>query len=289
MRGRCIAALSARGQPGYNEDACWAGSDLAFVLDGATGLGAPLLDPARTGYATDAEWFVNQLSHQLVKAWRRYGEVQNALDAALDDVARQWRQRVPQRVALERLPSASLALVAMEQEVLVLARLGDCELYTAGKNGIERAFEEGVLHRLDKKALGALRDYQAKGVPFLAARDAVAPLLAQHRRRINRSDGYPALSVALDSVKAEIKRLPAGEIRRVLLASDGFSAAWQQYQAVGPAGWLESSLPADALDVRLKGLREFEENDPACQKATRFKQHDDATALIYERVEENES
>lgn len=274
-----LARLCDAGSPPKNEDLYHIGEDLAFVLDGATGLGSSWL----TDQSSDASWFVERLAHHLQQVWCETHRVENTLRVALTRVAEAWYARVPDDLPVEQLPSAAMVLVAREADELVMLRLGDCELYLTTEQGVERVFDDSPLQKLDRRVIDAVMDLRQRGHSLEDALRVVHPMLVAHRTLMNTPEGYSALSVARwEQIRPEIKRVEAGSVRRILLASDGFAAAWQAYGLDSPDALLGSRAAQDTLEVLLRRLRELERVDAEGDRFPRLKCHDDATAVLLE-------
>ncbi|NAW34738.1 PP2C family serine/threonine-protein phosphatase [Halomonas alimentaria] len=274
-----LARVCDAGSPPKNEDLWHFGDDLAFVLDGATGLGPSRL----TDQASDACWFVERLADHLRQAWCETHRVENALRIALARVAEAWYARVPDNLPVEQQPSAALVLAAREGDELVMLRLGDCELYLATKHGVERVFGDSPLQALDRRAINAVMDLRQRGHSLESALTAVRPKLVAHRTLMNTPGGYSALSVAhQNQIRPDIKRVEAWGVHRMLLASDGFAAAWQAYGIGTPDTLLGSRDAQGALEALLRRLRKLECQDAEGDLFPRLKCHDDATALLLE-------
>lgn len=290
MRLSQVAAVCEPGDAHPCEDTLWAGGDLAFVMDGASAMATPLLD-AVTG---DAAWFVATVTERLRHRWAESTSVTSALRDALADTAQTWSRLTgaapshdppahdaPPPLLPHRLPSAGLALVAIEHDDLVLLRVGDCELHVVTDDGTQRVFDDPPLRRLDERALERMAEYRDAGLSRDGALAAIRPMLIAHRDLLNDPAGYPALSVTrLDGLVPEVRRLPAHAVRRVLLTTDGFSCSWQSYALEEPSRW----LPGAGIDARvaevLRRLRGIEEEDRDGLRHPRFARHDDATALV---------
>jgi len=74
--------------------------------------------------------------------------------------------------------------------------------------------------------------------------------------------------------------VPCSDGTVVLLASDGFSALVDLYEAMDAAALVEAAL-ADGLEPLVRQAREIETRiDPDGRLYPRFKESDDATALL---------
>lgn len=278
LDGVCAPAVT----PERNEDLVYCDARLALVLDGATGLGEPLL----AGEGSDARWLVHAFTQQLCEALGQHAPVLGALERAVSGVTMQFWQRIGRRDALptHRLPSAGMALAALEGETLVLARLGDCSLLTLASGAVQRPFPPSPLEALDRRAIDALRHHLNAGLSYAEARAAIKERLQAHRDTMNTPGGYSALSVDPHCLAyLQVMRLPVEEApERLLLASDGFAAAYDHYGLCTPEGILSGE--AGRLSALVERIRRLEDEDATLARYPRLKPHDDASALVLSLV-----
>lgn len=278
LDGVCAPAVS----PERNEDLVYCDTRMALVLDGATGLGEPLL----AGEGSDARWLVHAFTQQLREVLGQCTSVLGALEQVVSDVTMQFWQRIGRRDALpgHRLPSAGMAMAALEGETLVLARLGDCSLHTLASGAVQSPFPPSPLEALDRRAIEALRHHLNAGLSYDEARVSIKERLQAHRNAMNMPGGYSALSV--DSrclANLEVIRLPLDEApERLLLASDGFAAAYEHYGLCTPEDILHGK--AERLSTLVERIRYLEEEDESLTRYPRLKPHDDASALLFSIV-----
>ena len=76
-----------------------------------------------------------------------------------------------------------------------------------------------------------------------------------------------------------VDRMPAANLRRVLLASDGYYRLVDHYNAMTDAGLIRCTQ-ADGAAALLQELRAIEAADPLATTYPRLKICDDATALL---------
>lgn len=272
-----VGGLCAAGNPPGNEDLAVATEQLVCVLDGATGLGEPLLP----GVSSDAQWFVEYFAERLFLSWQTEPVVLLAVRVALEEVLMEWQRLCQQTVAAHRLPSAGLALVALEGDDLVVLRLGDCEVYSSGRYGTRRVFPDSPLLRFDQQVIEAVAGLRRLGKSFAEALDSIRPMLVSNRQKLNTPQGYSALSVVrAEQMVPEVQRIKACNVNRVLLTSDGFSAAWQGYGLEHPACWISDERIDEQMADILQKLRAIEAYDPEGDRFARLKPHDDATAVV---------
>lgn len=280
---RIVDSLSDSGSSTrQNEDeAGWNGA-VAFVIDGATGLGGKAL----RGAGSDAAWlagFARQMFEREIDATVSMQAVVRALN---EHVARQVAQAAGD-AAVEpwALPTASFQLVRVEGLDLVAYGLGDCRLFLSGADGAlfetNEAFSEAET-RAARRAVaeaGGLAAWRS-----LAEAPAVREALRRSRARHNQPGGTvwtlgcaPEAADHLDMQRI-VPSLPA----RGLLCSDGFSAIADKYGRYDGASLIRAASDR-GLGALMAELREIErEEDPDGRKFPRFKVSDDATALLFE-------
>jgi len=281
---RVISAITEAGDPDrLNEDAVCSNAHVAFVTDGATGLGEGVL-----GEPSDAAW----LAGFAATAFER------ELDAAIPvaDVVRGLNARVAEAVRqrhgdLEvegwRLPVAGFELVRVEDEAIVAYGLGDCRLFLVGADseafatsaisGNARRESEGARRAIAHA--GGLADWRS-----LSEEPAVREELRRHRARYNRSGGSVwTLGTAPDAADhIAVSRFTPALPAVGLLCTDGFAALADSYDRYDIRAFVEAAKER-GLAALLGELRRIErQEDPDGRQFPRFKVSDDASALLFE-------
>lgn len=106
------------------------------------------------------------------------------------------------------------------------------------------------------------------------------PKLRAQRLRRNLPDGYGVLAAEQSCVAmVHVDRRPARDVRRVLLASDGYYRLVDHYGARNDAE-LVRETDRQGADALLKQLRAIEAADSLGTAYPRLKMRDDATALL---------
>lgn len=283
-----LRILDSLSDPGsstrQNEDEVGWNASVAFVIDGATGLGGKAL----LGTGSDAAWlaaFARQAFERDIDA-----------TASITAVVRTLNERVARLVAEAAdgatvepwaLPTASFQLVRVEGSNLVAYGLGDCRLFLSGADGAlfetNEAFSEGETKAARRAVAeaGGLTAWRS-----LAEAPAVREALRQSRARHNQPGGAVwTLGCAPEAADhLAVKRLAPAMPARGLLCSDGFSAIADKYGRYGGATLIHAASDR-GLATLMADLRRIErEEDPDGQTFPRFKVSDDATALLFEIV-----
>ncbi len=276
-----LDALSVAGDRGkQNDDACGAHGNLAWVIDGAT----DLHDAPFSGAASDAAWIARELDRAL------RGGAGDLDEAALRALVREASAAAAARVARWspppapwQKPIASALLLADAGGALVGLDLGDCRLYALGADDAahaaggppdaadkEEAFVAQIAQDVPARADGAL--WRAPNVLAVLREARTAQNTATHDAKVFSTD--PACADA-----ARVWRLPLARPGHVLLASDGFSALVDRYNAYDAAGLVQAAA-THGVAALAGELRAIERDDAGGARHPRFKRSDDATALL---------
>ena len=270
-----------------NEDAAGGNRSCAFVIDGATGLGAKSIVGLE---GSDAAWLARLAKtffEQKVASGRSMEDVVRTLNRQVGTVVQGSSAGLP--IAAWNLPVAGFQMVRIEDGATVAYGLGDCRLFLAGDDGA--IFETSAMkgnYAVERE--GARRAIaQAGGLAatkVLSDDPAVREELRRYRAAYNRPGGgawtlgtEPAAAKHIVSEPLAV-RLPATG----LLCTDGFAALCDQYGRYDPTGFIAKAR-ADGLKSLMKELRQIERTeDPNGDLYPRFKVSDDATAVLFEIV-----
>ncbi|HRO03620.1 MAG TPA: protein phosphatase 2C domain-containing protein [Terricaulis sp.] len=256
-----VESLSLAGdRTKQNDDACGQVPGVAWVIDGATDLhDAPL-----TGAASDASWFALALNSAL-HAHAYAGGGERALRIQTKRIIE--RKLAPPFADLThgktierwQSPIASMLMLTETRSGVDGIDLGDCRLATLDAEG--------------RAALFGGPEQAADAETALAAEqtDADKPLLPGAH-----------WTACLDPACADQARGWAIKLARpahLLLMTDGFSALVDRYRAYDSAGLMRAARDKGLQELG-RELRAIEAADATGAKHPRFKQSDDATALL---------
>ncbi|MET0071186.1 MAG: hypothetical protein ABW096_14210 [Candidatus Thiodiazotropha sp.] len=270
------SASEAGSESKANEDLVVETQRLCMVLDGATGLGEQRV----SSYPSDAVWFVNAIATRLTETWLRENNFTRALTYAIDMCIEEYKNiaGVLPELAYE-LPSAGMVAAVVEEGVVRVYRLGDCDAYCKSEGRAKKLFGHSRLEALDKLSIEAIALELRQGKSPSQARESVMPMLRKHRSLLNMPGGYGALSLVRDSVNhMEVAELSEAQGATILLASDGFSAI-EKYRNYTADDIFERCSKVGMSGI-VNEIREVENDDADLLKFPRLKSHDDATALL---------
>lgn len=273
------------GKPGAANDDHWGhASDFAWVFDGATGL----VETQLTGSESDAAWLSRAGTAALeARAPSHRGPLTVLVDEVIADVTDRFvkEARRPPAERYER-PTASLILVHQRGGTLECLNFGDCKLLLRhadgrfeafGSNPENEAYEAHLATRFSeqRKAQGDVGEPNQHRSGFLER-------LRKVRNRHNVPGGYWVFG--LDPGAAEHARtasLPVAGPATGLLMSDGFEALAGDYGRYTEEELLTASLEKGLASL-CDELRHIERVlDPEAHRFPRFKQSDDATAVLF--------
>ena len=248
-----------------NDDRVGCGHRHAWVIDGATDLGEPGLLGRRGG----AAWLAGEAHAAFHTA---SGTIETLCDDVFKTVASSFaRDRTREPIAAWEQPRAAFAVVALEEDRLACAHVGDCTVLHSGADGV--AFvtppHDREAEREAAAALGAgIGAHNVKSDIVLADRRAARSGLTTF--------------LGIDAVQAmavtAFCRIPVSRGDELLLMSDGFAALVDAYRAYDAAG-LFAAVESRGLARLADELRQIEMEDAACLRFPRFKRCDDATAI----------
>jgi hypothetical protein len=282
-RIQVIEGLSLPGSPErVNEDALGAGSAIAFVLDGVTGLADTPVMPGKS----DAAW-ASHAARDLLIAHEGTADVAKLVgDVGRDIAARFVAERLREPTARYELPWTTLSMIRVADGRLDVAFVGDSrvlvethddEVHNFGINPSRSAFETKLAEKM-------IAGRQGKALGVETIRATVLPDLRRVRETVNTPQGFWLLG-ADEGVGAHVvvKSIPLTGPATVLLVTDGFYALVEDYKRYGDR---ELIATAQTLGLSILGreLRHIEDDDPEGAKYPRMKKSDDATALLV-RVE----
>jgi len=282
-----FSSLTAATHPGskVNEDGygTWPAEAprAAWVLDGVTGINDRALLPG----PTDAAWFVAQVQEALPAL------LSASPDMPAADLVGALVRELERRQAAAWLdaggadgretPAASFALVRLIGSQIEVLRLGDCLVLIEAADGTVTVLDHPVLAAIEAETRNTLLALRATGITDpKQVFAAMLPQLRAQRMRRNLLDGYGVLAAEQNCLPmVHVDRMPAHDVRRILLASDGFYRLVDHYNAASDAELVRrtAELGADAL---LTQLRAIEAADPLATTHPRLKILDDATALL---------
>jgi len=268
-----VEAISLAGDRNkQNDDTLGFQQKSAWVIDGATDLSETPL----TKTASDASW-IAQVANTSLNAWT-YGDLREAVRTASETAASAFSYLTRgQNVERWQLPTASLLMLTENERGLIEGiDLGDCRVFALDANGVQVVGGHGGLD--DEVKLAAAQPDADK--PLLK-RKAAIETLRRNRSAINQEGGrfwsfglHPACADHARTWTIQLKR-PA----HLLLMTDGFAALSDRYKVYEPAALVKAAISVGLQDLG-RELRAIEAADASGSQHPRFKQSDDATAIL---------
>jgi hypothetical protein len=271
--------ISDRGSR-VNEDIAGSVGGAAWVFDGATGLSRDRLLPADS----DARWFVEQLDRALRMSQHSVA-VSDLFGAIVERVADLFdRSRLRDSWEKYEVPSAGMAYLRLMGDSLEVARLGDCKVLVETGNYCH-ALVKSDLDPLDAAVLEEVgRIHQSGTYDMDDVRKLIMGDLQDNRSLMNSPGGYWVMTADKEPVEhIQTTVLPLDSPTRGLLMTDGFYRLVDTFGLMSDQDLIRNAV-SGGLAALLSRLREAEELDSKCIAHRRFKQKDDATALLFEVV-----
>jgi Protein phosphatase 2C len=267
-----VSLAGDRSKP--NEDAIGSNGHMAFVIDGATDLGPPLMPGD-----SDAAW----LARTAAGAFLAAPPDQSPAAMIASAIARLGKAFATERLAEPEgawhLPYGSCLLLALRDDRIELGWAGDCRGILR-LDGVIRTVGEGGDGEARERALAASLAETSGHSSMLRQ----GPVLAELRRRRSRfaQDDAPAI-LGIDArhaARIHTISFPRPKRCEALLMTDGFSAMELKYGRYS-AEELLSTATEKGLASLAGALRRIEEvEDPEGRLFARFKRSDDASAIL---------
>lgn len=275
-----VAATDSRAA--VNEDVVGHQGDAAWVIDGATGIGAALLDAPsdaswlartadaalRTLLAGDPDLPTRELVRSVILMCR---------DALAADAVRDAK-------GPHEHPSAAFTMLRRIGDTVELVSLADCEVIYRDAAGEAQRFSSTSFEEVEGRTLALTRELLAADPDLTPALlvERLMPQLQANRTLMNRPGGYWVLGTepaAADNLA--VLTLPAVPGQRFALASDGFMRLTELFALATPADLLDIGSDAE-WEIWRDRLRAIEAAPRSCHLYPRVKVHDDATFLTLE-------
>jgi hypothetical protein len=278
-----LDSISDPAKPGAeNDDRVGWNASAAFVIDGATGLGDPVMAPP----ASDAAWLAEHarrfLEENLTPERAIGGVVRDLCESARDAF---FRAAGPAAIERYRYPNAAFQALRLTADGIETAGFADCKLILRDGAGQvlrrsgSRAGRDNE-QRSARRAIAKSGGFNAAGESFRETQ--TLDDLRRMRARLNSDpDGMWTLGVVPEAgayLRTEILTVTLPGV--ALLCTDGFADLVDNYQACTDER-LIARAEADGLQALLEELRHIERVvDPDGLQFPRYKRCDDASAVL---------
>jgi hypothetical protein len=274
LRFQIIETISDPGDSDdENEDRFGWNASAVIVIDGATPLGPPLLMPPRSDAAWLAEFARDFLLRKLPSALSGREIVRSLSTAARE----YFYSHVHGEIRLYEHPVAAFQTLRIRGNGLETMGLADCTLFIRDALGQCTRWSGTTSDRSSEREASK----RAGGVGALNDERVLAALRSQ-RSIYNTEKGPWTLGLepaAADHVLVNslVVRLPA----LAILCTDGFAAAVDSYELFSSDSMINAA-ESGGLGSVLREIRHTERRiDPDGSRFPRFKQSDDATAVLF--------
>lgn len=264
-----------------NEDAAGNNSCCAFVIDGATGLSERTVMPP-----SDAAWLAAWAGRLLAERIGPQSDVRTVVAGMIDDVRSIFVEAAgAEEIPRYAWPSASFALIRAGQSGLEFFGLGDCTVFL--RDGAGQVTRHSPLEGFAGWEQQGAKVHALRVGGFAQAKSLLedAETLAD-LRRMRALQNTPESGVwTLGLVPEAARQITSAQFARplpldIVMCTDGFSALVDGYAALTAEELVQSAV-TDGLAPLMGELRRIERDvDPEGFKFPRYKQSDDATAIV---------
>jgi hypothetical protein len=263
------------------EDICGVSGDWAWVIDTSIFPGTKPVMHAKS----DATWLARFADERLSNLAPQAQDGAALLRHVMEEARTAYRAVAPaeRHDDFVTWPLGAVTLVRRRGDLLDAWTFGDTTAYVRRPDGTVVTLGDGPGLRDAESAMAAELMRQAGSRPTAILDEPVFLSWLAERRERQRKSGIPAALLsfnpdAVDRLRHETAPCQDGTV--ILLASDGFSALVDLYEAMDARAAMETAL-GSGLEPLVKLAREIEtERDPDGRLYPRFKQSDDATALL---------
>lgn len=262
-----------------NEDSCGSAGDWAWVIDTFIPPGTP----AAMHIQSDAAWLAGFATERLAALAPRARNGAALLRQVMEDARDTFLAKAPpERQDFMTWPAGAMTLLRGEGRHLDIWTFGDTSAFIRHPDGSVRTIGEAPELRAAESAKAAEFLKATGSTPkTLLTTPAVRQWLRDRREQQRTGGGMPVLGLkpeTADRLRHDRVDLEPGTI--VLLTSDGFSALVDLYRHVDGKGLVETVLSSGLESLAREARRIETEVDPDGRLFPRFKQSDDATALM---------
>ena len=283
MSLKVIDSVSDPGIPAKpNDDRLGYNACCAFVIDGATGLGDDVLSPE---FGSDAAWLAEQARLML----ERQVAPDSDLEMLLADFSRDARAFFEATAAPPRYawPSASFAMLRKAVDSWEFAGLGDCSLFLRQDDGTTSR-HSALAHARGQEQASARRHIALTGgfgkvASFHRQPETLAALRQARQLQNTEESGVWTLGLVPEAARHLVRQpLRVSAPATGLLCSDGFADLVDSYGRYSAAALIDAAK-SHGVKALVEEIRTIERKvDPDGLTFPRFKQSDDATALLVE-------
>jgi len=280
-----FTVLDRISRPGHpdkpNEDICGVSGDWAWVIDTSIFPGTAPVMHARS----DATWLARFADERLSNLAPQAENGATLLRHVMEEARTAYRAVAPTERHEDFItwPLGAMTLVRRRGDTLDVWTFGDTTAYVRQPDGAVQVMGDAPGLREAESAKAAELMGQAGSTPTAILDEPVFLAWLGERRESQRRSGVPAALLSFNPDAADRLRHETASCEEgttILLASDGFSALVDLYQAMDARVLMQTAL-ASGLEPLAKLAREIEtERDPDGKLYPRFKQSDDTTAIL---------
>lgn len=260
-----------------NEDCFYLADDLAFVIDGASGLDKINI----TNEISDAAWYSHNIKDAILE-FQNESDIREVLFRAVKKVNGEYR-KLEGFEQVKDFPSAVIAMARKKEDFLEILVLGDCMCILQKRDMSVERVEDTRIETFDKRAIqyGMLKREET-GLDFCDTKVMYRNILISNRTMKNKPGGYYCLSDDDAAIhEAYVKKYRLDDIRAIGIMSDGFSQILDLFHLYDDKSFLSTISQKDLHEI-YDELYDAQCADRKMNIYPRFSKSDDATLLYFE-------
>jgi len=268
----------------HNEDRCGVSEYGAWVIDGAL----PLSHAHHTDAYSDVVWMVTWWNQYLKDHLDdKTRTLRSIMRSGVDEINQAFgRFYDPRQLSKLDCASASIAIVRVNGDRLENMVLGDVEINIGCQNGQVLTLVDETMSTMDDQVINMIfnNPNRQKQIAFNGYTNAELKVLQDNRMTMNAPGGYTVLEHDPRAIENAIyKEYPLTDLKSVLIMSDGYSAVYNKYNLMSQKDLMETCIN-EGLEGPLNRIRQAEREDLDFKVFKRLRQHDDATALVFQVI-----
>ena len=258
------------------EDAAYIGDTFAFVIDGAGGVdGAHVTDEV-----TDAKWFAEEWKSYLITALKDQQPIDEVIRRGIPEIANKYTA-FPKAEAVQDKPSAAIAVIRINEDMLEYFVLCDAVLIVRKKDGTCEFITDSRLNILDDINFEHMKRIAAeKQIPTKDAFEYIKPYILENRYKMNQPDGYAALAHTVDGLDTAVQgQYSLDDVADFVILSDGFAESFDLFPIYASVEELIEDVAANGIPQAVEKLHREHDKDPDCNRYVRNKKCDDISVV----------
>lgn len=264
----------------WNEDACYACEDFAFVLDGETTIVKSNFSQLESDAKWCSSWWAEYLKENLHNKEKSIPEI---LKEGVGKYTQSFTALANEK-QVEDFPSTMGSIVRRNEKDIEFYCIGNSPIIFKTKTNYCFVVCDTLNNVVDDINSAIYLDFANKEKSsLLDAREKYPEYILRGRQKKNSFGGYFTLCKDKNAIEHGIyNHIPADIVDKILILSDGYSQIFDLMKVMSAKDLINSINSLKDAESIYNKLFKLQENDKHCNKYIRFKVRDDATLVCFE-------